>query len=137
MLVGGLVALVVGTFLPWLRSGSATRNSYAAGGALRRILDPGGALGGALAVWPFVTLACAAAIALVLLGRIPAGAVVALLAACAAGSAGAVALAAAPRPYVRAAALGPAVTLAGAAVCLLGALACLLARHRHPDRSSR
>jgi hypothetical protein len=30
----GLVAIVIGTFLPWLRSGTQDRNSYQAGGAV-------------------------------------------------------------------------------------------------------
>ena len=33
---GGLVAIVVGTFLPWLHSGRATHNSYQTDGALQQ-----------------------------------------------------------------------------------------------------
>lgn len=110
----GLVCVVVGTFLPWLYSGSRSRNSYATGGALRRIFDVGGAADTALALWPFVGLACAAAIAALLVGLRRTAAAVGLIAA-AAGAAGAIAmLTAGGNGDIRPAETGPIVTLIGA-----------------------
>lgn len=104
----------MGTFLPWLYSGSGSRNSYATGGALRRVFDVGGAADAALAAWPFVGLACAVAIAVLLLGLPRTAAIVSLLAA-SAGAAGAIAmLAASGNAAIRPALTGPIVTLIGA-----------------------
>ena len=108
------MGVVVGTFLPWLYSGSRARNSYAAGGALRRVFDVGGLADAALAAWPFVGLACATAIATYLIGLRRVAAVVGLVAA-AAATAGAIAmLTAGANGIVRPADAGPIVTLVGA-----------------------
>ena len=56
----GLGVMVVGTFLPWLGSGTARRNSYAAGGAVRRLLTLSTPLHDMLAGWPLLGLAAAA-----------------------------------------------------------------------------
>jgi hypothetical protein len=118
----GLVTVVVGTFLPWLRSGSVTRNSYATDGAMRRLLDSDGALGSLLAAWPFVSLACAAAIALLLLGLTRSGAVVGLIAAGSAGTVAVAVLATDSHFIVRPAPAGPTVTLGGAVLAGLAVL---------------
>ena len=60
----GLVVLLIGTFLPWLRSGRNGRNSYQAGGAVRRLIGTSGLVDSLLALWPLVGLACAAVVAL-------------------------------------------------------------------------
>jgi hypothetical protein len=112
--------LVIGTFLPWLRSGRATRNSYATDGAVRRLLDVNGAAEAALRAWPFVSLLCAGAVALVLLGRTVLGGALAAVAALAAGSVAVWALATPDRGLLRAALAGPAVTLAGAVLTIVG-----------------
>ncbi len=59
----GLVATVAGTFLPWVRSGEVSRNSYASAGLLQRLLEVHGAAATALNAWPFLGLACAAIVA--------------------------------------------------------------------------
>lgn len=60
----GLIVMLTGTFLPWLRSGTARRNSYAASGLLRRLLDVPGWRSVLLHAWPFLALICAAVLAL-------------------------------------------------------------------------
>ena len=110
----GLVCVVLGTFLPWLYSGSRSRNSYAADGAVRRVLGVGDVGDAALTAWPFIGLACGVAIAALLLGLLRTAAVVGLAAA-AGATAGAVAtLTADGNGIVRPASVGPIVTLAGA-----------------------
>ncbi|HZC70939.1 MAG TPA: hypothetical protein VE442_09610 [Jatrophihabitans sp.] len=109
----GLVCVVIGTFLPWLYSGSRSRNSYATDGAARRLLGVTGVGDAALAAWPFVGLACGAAIAALLVGLVRTAAVIGLLAA-AGAAAGAIAmLTANENVVVRTAIVGPIVTLAG------------------------
>jgi len=128
LLCVGLLLLVVGTFLPWLRSGRATRNSYATDGAVRRLLDVSGPADAALRAWPFVSLLCAAAIALAVLGRHGYAALLGAVAALAAGPVAGWALATPARGLLHAAAPGPAVTLAGSIITVLGVLACASAR---------
>ena len=120
----GLTLVVVGTFLPWLRSGRATRNSYATDGAVRRLLDVNGTVDAALRAWPFVSLLCALAVAFVLLGLHRAGLVLAVLAALAAGPVAAWALLSPAHGLIRPATAGPAVTMIGAILTMLGVLAC-------------
>jgi hypothetical protein len=138
VLVGaGLGGIVIGSFLPWLHSGRATRNSYATDGAVRRLLDVSGPVDAALHAWPFVSLLCAVALAMLLVGRAGIGGVLAGLAALAAGGVAAWALASSGSGIVRPAVLGPAVTLAGAILTGLGVLACALAFVRPPGRELR
>jgi hypothetical protein len=109
----GLLSVVVGTFLPWLYSGSRSRNSYQTDGAIRRLLGVGGIGDAALTVWPFVGLACGVAVAALLVGLPRTAAVIGLLAATGA-AAGAIAMLAADRSVlVRPAIVGPIVTLLG------------------------
>jgi hypothetical protein len=133
----GLAAVVIGSFLPWLHSGRATRNSYATDGAVRRLLDVSGPVDAALRAWPFVSLLCAVAAALLLLGRTGLGAALALVAAVAAGGVAAWALASGGRGIVRPAVLGPAVTVAGAIITVFGVLACAPAFDRRTGRGFR
>jgi hypothetical protein len=126
----GLGAVVVGTFLPWLHSGRTTRNSYATDGAVRRLLDVTGALDAALRIWPFVSLLCALAVALVLVGLPRAGVGLASVAAVCAGAVAAWALFSSGHGLIRPATAGPAVTLAGAILTFLAVLACASPFHR-------
>ncbi|WAX59047.1 hypothetical protein M6B22_09885 [Jatrophihabitans cynanchi] len=114
----GLVLVVIGTFLPWLRSGRRLRNSYETDGAIRRLLEPEGIAHTALSVWPVVSLACAVAIALYVFGlRVPA-IVLALLIALTAGAVAVGALSAPTIHSVAVAATGPVTTLCGVALIL-------------------
>ena len=122
LIAAGLVLVVLGTFLPWLRSGSVERNSYATGGALHDLIGGGGASGLALDAWPFVSLACAVATALLVLGLSRAGALLGALAGLAAGAVATIALTVRSGFTVAPARLGPAVTLAGAVITLLAAV---------------
>src|SRR4051812_13154865 len=58
----GLFVLVLGTFLPWLRSGDVRRNSYASFGVLGRLIGFHGITGFAIRIWPLLGLCCAAVV---------------------------------------------------------------------------
>jgi hypothetical protein len=124
------VLVVAGTFLPWLHSGSVTRNSYEAAGAIRGGLDVGPLAGAALRVWPAVSLACAAAAALYLLGIRAAGAVLVVLLAVVALVVAVGTLVAGRSGTVTVAPTGPAVTIAGAALALIATTIAAITRTR-------
>ncbi len=63
----GLVLVLVGAFLPWLRSGSAVRDSYQSVDVLR-VTPPGGVAGFLLYAWLAVIPLCSVGIALYALG---------------------------------------------------------------------
>jgi hypothetical protein len=113
VLVAGLAAIVAGTFLPWLRSGTVDRNSYSAGDALRRLTQLPSGLGFLMNVWPFLSLACAVAAALVLLHIDRAGLPIAAVCSVVAGATSAVVLVRGSSGLVRAVSTGPLVTLIG------------------------
>jgi hypothetical protein len=119
--VSGLVVLVAGTFLPWLRSGHANRNSYAAGGAMQRLLGLHGLADTAISAWPAAALVCAAVVAIFTIGLRRCAAALAVLAALAAGAVALAVLRVDGNRFVKPATLGPAVTLIGAAVVLAAA----------------
>lgn len=115
----GLVLIVIGTFLPWLRSGRVLRNSYETDGAIRRLLATEGFVHGALAVWPAVSLACAGVIALYTLGARGAGIALAAVTSLVAAAVGIGALTAPPLGSLSVQTSGPAVTVAGSILVLL------------------
>lgn len=118
----GLIVIVLGTFLPWLRSGRDHRDSYQAGGALRRLMGTTGLIDDLLALWPLVGLACAAAVALYLVGARTIAAALAAVSALCAGAAGVGALATTANSYAQVAVIGPAVTLTGVTLVTLAVL---------------
>lgn len=122
----GLLILVAGTFLPWLRSGTAERNSYSADGAIRSLLGVHGVSGAVLMAWPFVSLLCALAIGLLIVRVRRTGLALAALCALAAGIVCVRVLRLAPNSVVGVATPGPAVTVTGCAVVLAGAVPVLL-----------
>jgi hypothetical protein len=84
-------ALVVGTFLPWLHSGSTARSSYALVGLVDRLdITPGGPAALLIGGWPFVPLLVTSAVVLAWWGRSTASLVVAAVAAIYAGGIAAV-----------------------------------------------
>lgn len=117
----GLILLVVGTFLPWLRSGQNRRNSYQTGGALRRLLGLHGIADSAVSAWPFLALLCGAIAAIFALGLRRSAAALAVVAALAAGSVAVAALRVGGNSFARPVSLGPSVTLTGAATLLAAA----------------
>lgn len=118
----GLVVAMVGTFLPWLQSGAVGRNSYAADGAIRRILQLDGVVGALLAAWPFLGVVCASAVALLVLGYVRTGATLAVLGALAAGTVSIAVLASSGSTLIHAATSGPVSTLTGSSVVLVSVL---------------
>lgn len=126
----GLVVLLIGTFLPWLRSGGALRNSYQADGVIRRLLAPNGPAGALLTAWPLVGACCAVAAAGYALGLRRTALALAAVTAVAAGAVAVPALILAPRSYASVIAGGPAVTLAGSALVLAGVVTALSTRDR-------
>lgn len=118
LLILGLGAIVVGTFLPWMHSGTATRNSYQAGGLARRVLQVPAWLNTALYVWPFTALAAAAVAALLVMGwtATAGGLGLVLSAGCSVVTIGTLSLGG--TEAVSPAAVGPVITLSGAVVVL-------------------
>jgi hypothetical protein len=135
--VAGLAAVVAGTFLPWLRSGTVDRSSYSADDVLRRIEALPTALGFLLDVWPFLSLACAAAAALAVLRVDRAALTVGAICAVTAGTTSAVVLVRGPTGLVRPVSTGPLVTLAGATVVFVTVLISLVRAYFRPRRAER
>jgi hypothetical protein len=104
---------VVGTFLPWLRSGTVDRNSYAAGDALSQVEHLPSAL---LATWPYLSILCALAAALALVGARRWAFGLGAFCAIAAGVVSVVVLVRGSSGLVRAVSTGPGVTLIGVGV---------------------
>jgi hypothetical protein len=122
----GIVLLVVGTFLPWLRSGQVQRNSYKTGGDLQRILGTHGLVHAALTVWPFLALATAAVVAVFVVGLRRTAAGVGLLLAIAVGGVAVAALRQHRFGPVAIVYQGPLVTLIGATLLTLAATLVLI-----------
>jgi hypothetical protein len=132
----GMALVVIGTFLPWLRSGRRLRNSYQADGAIRRLLEPQGPAHFVLSVWPAISIACAVAVALYALGARTVALTLGLLIGL---GVAAVAIGALSAPRVHAASVvppGPVVTLIGAA-SVLAAVSIRFASFVRDDRRYR
>lgn len=120
----GAVVLVAGTFLPWLGSGAALRNSYQAMAVARRITPLGdGPVGVALSGWPAIGGIMAAGVALWVVGLRRAAAVVVASLAVVVGTVATALVVLLPvgEFTVRAVVLGPAVTVTGALLAIAGA----------------
>lgn len=133
----GLLILVAGTFLPWLRSGTVERTSYSADGVARRLLDLHGLTGAVLMVWPFLSLLCAAALGLLILRVTRIAVTLAALCALAAGIVCVRVLTTHSNSIVGVATIGPAVTLAGCAVVLGTAVISVVVMLSHRSRRIR
>lgn len=118
----GLGLIVLGTFLPWLRAGRDYRDSYQAGGAVRRLTGTTGLVDHLLSLWPLVGLACAASVALYLLGGRAIATALAAVSALSAGAAGVDALATTANSYAEVVVIGPAVSLTGVTLVALAVL---------------
>jgi hypothetical protein len=124
----GLVVVLVGAFLPWLRSGSALRDSYQSVDVLRvQPAPPGGAAGVLLYAWLAVIPLCSVSVALYALGvRRTAAALACLVAVLVAvvSIAAVLNMGAASDP-IGFSPIGPIVTLLGAAGAFLGGIVVL------------
>ena len=127
---GGLVGVLVGTFLPWLRSGYVLRTSYASFGVVGRLIGFHGASEIAVRAWPLIGLCCAGVVvAVVAVSRRVATLLALVTVAWSAAVASAVLLNDGDAG-VRVVALGPAVTLIGDAAVLVAASLTLLFQFR-------
>jgi hypothetical protein len=129
-MLGGLGALVlvIGTFLPWLSSGAALRNSYQAMAVARRLTPLGdGATGAALSAWPAVGGITAACLVLYAVGLRRSAAIgISLLSVVTGTVATATVVLLPPGEFtVRAVLLGPVVTVTGAVLAVVGAVTTL------------
>jgi hypothetical protein len=119
----GAFVLVLGTFLPWVASGSAERNSYDLVGIVGRLgFSTSGPFDLAVRLWALVPMCAAVAVAAVWWGWRLVGAVAGAVAAAYAGAVAASVLLAPQVGLVRVL-VGVPVTLAGVVVLLGGSLA--------------
>jgi hypothetical protein len=135
--LAGLLGVVIASFLPWLRSGSARKNSYAASGALRSVLKGRQELRYVFDAWPYLALACALAAATVVLGLRLIGAVLALILAAASATVAIGTLAADTSPSIAAENIGPTLTICADALAAIGAIVLLSSRKTNPRRFGR
>lgn len=125
----GLTVLVIGTFLPWLRSGTVLRDSYQSAGALRGLVSGLNAQAGAvLGAWPVVIPCCAVCVAGYAVGLRRTAAVAGLVISLIVGTAaGVVAVQPdATDSVVGPAHTGPVVTLVGATIMVAGAISVVI-----------
>lgn len=128
MAVGGAI-VVVGSLLPWVRTGQRRRHSYDLFAVVDRLgLDPGGAAEQALRWWPLVPLLTAAAVVTAWWGWRRVGGVLGAVAGAYAGGIGLVMARVDARRIIDVQ-IGPAITAFGGAVLLLGGLATLVVSH--------
>lgn len=114
------IVVLVGSFLPWLRSGTRHRNSYDIFSLVERIgYSPHGPVGWALRAWPVLPVLIIAGGTLLWVRRDVVGAVVMMVAAVYAGAVGIAVRAASPSGLI-AAEYGAWVTLVGAVLLLAG-----------------
>lgn len=121
----GLVVLVTGTFLPWLRSGSVLRDSYQSIGALRDVLgDSNSLVNAVLAAWLVVIPCCAVCVAVYALGLRRVAAVLLCVVSVVVGTAATLVAVQGgdTGSLVGAVETGPVVTLTGATLALIGAI---------------
>jgi hypothetical protein len=118
----GAVVAAVGTFLPWLRSGTRRRNSYEIFSLVDRLgFSRSSAVGWGLRLWPIVPLVLVLAVTLQWFPRKWVSGGSAMVAVVYAGGVAA-AVESAPATSLIAVEYGPWVTLAGLAVLTAGAL---------------
>lgn len=127
--MSGLLLIVVGSFLPWIGSGSALRDSFEIAGVLDRLGpqdDP--ALTFALSVWIAVPLICVLTIGFYVAGLARTSAVCAIIISAVAGTVGlATYVVVGDGPgLVTSVPAGPMTTCLGGVIALFGALGILL-----------
>ncbi len=123
----GIGLVVVGTFLPWARSGRVGRNSYQLAGVGSRLSDAADWWVALLRTWPYLGPLWAVAVVLMILGRTRAAPALALVLAAVSGvvALGCLVLALRPGVAVTVVATGPLVTAVGASVVATASVASL------------
>lgn len=131
----GIVVTIVGTFLPWLVSGSVRRNSYAVAGlADRLLLEPGSFGAVVVSAWPYLGPFLLLSVVAAALRRWRTAAVVAGVGSVLAGVVAGLAVVIGPSDELISLSLvGPLVVLVGAVVTLAGAVLVFLAGPRRSD----
>ena len=134
MVTAGGVLLLVGTLLPWLRTGRRRRSSYELFALVDRLgFSPTGAFGWAVRLWPIVPLLAMLAVVLAWYCRGVSLLAVAAITAIYAGGVGA-AVDSVPDDVVMRVEHGPFVTAIGAVLLLVGAAAAVFGTfRRHAD----
>ncbi|APU14357.1 hypothetical protein UA75_11570 [Actinoalloteichus sp. GBA129-24] len=124
----GVTIAVIGTFLPWLRSGSVYRDSHQTVGVLRRLLEPPPILDTILGAWPLLIPLAAICVLLHLIRLRVTASVIALIFSVLMGTATTVAFVQGfdNTALIGISGIGPITTLAGVALTLVGALGVLL-----------
>lgn len=134
----GLIAVAVGSFLPWVRSGTVLRSSFETAGVLDRIGPNDVALlDVALTGWIAVPLVCVTCLGLLAVGMIRTGAGFAVIVSLLAGTVGAATyvLGSGGSGAVSIVATGPLTTCLGGVVALGGSLGALFVRRVRPTAS--
>lgn len=140
MVVVGAAGALLGTFLPWMASGSVDRSSYDLIDLVERLgYSPDGAMGVAVSAWPFAPLLLVVSIVGSWLhGRVPRTLVVGwwLVTAVFVGGA-AIGVLGAPDPGILRIRYGLWVSLAGAALVLAGGVVEIALATRRPISPAR
>ncbi len=119
---GGAVAVLVGTFLPWLRSGTRLRTSYEIFSLVERLgYSRSGMVGWGLRMWPVLPLLLVGAVTLTWFLRGSAGGIASLIVAVYAGVVSAAVRSASPEGIISVE-YGATVSLIGAVVLAAGHL---------------
>jgi hypothetical protein len=124
----GLVLVVLGTFLPWSRSGMTYRNSYASLGVLREL----GFVGALVNIWVAMIPVVAITIAVYSIGLRRSAATVATILSIIMGTISGVAAVQGgdEGSLIGIASSGPTITLVGAVLALLGAVVVLVTQRK-------
>lgn len=133
--VAGLAVVAIGGFLPWVRSGAATRSSFEAAGVLDRLgPDDVPLLDVVLAGWIAIPLVCVITVGLFVTGLTRTAAAFGLIVALLAGTAGLVLTVSGPggSSAVSVATTGPLTTCLGGVLALGGCLGALFGRRVRP-----
>ncbi len=126
----GLVGVLLGTFLPWLRSGDVLRNSYTSFGVLNRLIGFHGVSDLAVRAWPLIGLCCAGVVVAVVAASRRVATVLALVTAGWSAAVASAVLLHHGDAGVSVVAVGPAVTLIGDTAVLLAASLTLMFQFR-------
>lgn len=135
VMAAGALVTVAGSLLPWVRTGSARRNSYDVFALVDRLgFSPDGAAAQGLRWWPLVPLLTAVAVVVAWWGWPRTGGAVGVVGGLYAGGVG-LAVSTADAVQVVDTQFGAAVTAVGGLVLLLGSLAAIVIGWQSPARA--